>query len=59
MMSKHFWMDDGIYLGTVTLPALSSDPSVNQSELPSVKSLTYCLTDVERRMDLQPDLDQR
>jgi hypothetical protein len=52
-------MDDGIYLGTVTFPALSSDPSVNQSELPSVKSLTYCLTDVERRMALQPDFDQR
>lgn len=47
------------YLGTVTLPALSSDPSVNQREFPSVKSLTYCLTDVERRMVLQPDFDHR
>lgn len=59
VFTNTFWMDDGIYLGTVTFPALSSDPSVNQSELPSVKSLTYCLTDVERRMALQPDFDQR
>lgn len=47
------------YLGTVTLPARSSDPSVNQRELPNVKSLTYCLIDVERRIVLQPDFDQR
>ena len=43
----------------MTLPALNREPSVNQSELPSVNSLTYCLMDVDRRMDLQPDFDQR
>ena len=48
-----------IYLGTVTLPALSNDPSVNQSELANVKSLMYCLTEGNWWMVRQPDFVHR
>ena len=47
------------YLGTVTFPALSNEPSVNQSELASVKSLMYCLTDGNWWMVRQPDFVHR